>query len=682
MTSELRAALEQLSPTQQQAVDWEHGAALVLAGPGVGKTTVLTTRIARILNDTRKRNFRILALTFTTKAGDEMRSRVEMMVPGLSERTVIGTFHSFCAQMLRQHGSHLDIKPDFGIYDQDDDRAELLREALVTAAANGTSVTSEDVRWLKVIDRLRSNLISPEKTAKHFRDSKSGERAAQVYKIYENALHERNVMDFRGLILNTCRLAYYTPAVAARIRQSYPYWMIDEFQDTTPAQYRLIWFLAGNEFKNVFVVADDDQIIYQWAGASYRQIVSFRKHFSPAFMQLVENRRCPPQIVQAANNLIAHNDDRTPGKEPLVSTLSHSGPAIAIRKFSTEVEEAQAIASDIAGLGPSGWGKTAVLGRTRAILKPVLEALKEAGVDASLAKRRERFVSPQFVWLQSCLELSLRSMDRRKFIEMVVAANRITDSDLDAAILAAAAISADISYLEYWALYAKDTNGGCLNQLTQFASRLVQSRTSWRQVVSEALDWLPTTATTMEGIVNDTEEDKAAWDAASKAIRAEQGTIPNLDEFLRGLALRSKEPPIDPNSVRLLTIHSAKGLEFENVWLVGVAQSILPSWQSLKPDSQPAELEEERRNFFVAITRTRKRLTLSYANQYRNIFRQPSQFISEISLIHSNSSDNVPTEIFNLQAVRQPAYAPKNPTKQRIPESKNYGTRTTQKNVR
>ena len=682
MTPELRAALEQLSPTQQQAVDWEHGAALVLAGPGVGKTTVLTTRIARILNDTRKRNFRILALTFTTKAGDEMRSRVEMMVPGLSERTVIGTFHSFCAQMLRQHGSHLDIKPDFGIYDQDDDRAELLREALVTAAANGTSVTSEDVRWLKVIDRLRSNLISPEKTAKHFRDSKSGERAAQVYKIYENALHERNIMDFRGLILNTCRLAHYTPAVAARIRQSYPYWMIDEFQDTTPAQYRLIWFLAGNEFKNVFVVADDDQIIYQWAGASYRQIVSFRKHFSPAFMQLVENRRCPPQIVQAANNLIAHNDDRTPGKEPLVSTLSYSGPAIAIRKFSTELEEAQAIASDIAGLGPSGWGKTAVLGRTRAILKPVLEALKEAGVDASLAKRRERFVSPQFVWLQSCLELSLRSMDRRKFIEMVVAANRITDSDLDAAILAAAAISADISYLEYWALYAKDTNGGCLNQLTQFASRLVQSRASWRQVVSEALDWLPTTATTMEGIVNDTEEDKAAWDAASKAIRAEQGTIPNLDEFLRGLALRSKEPPIDPNSVRLLTIHSAKGLEFENVWLIGVAQSILPSWQSLKPDSQPAELEEERRNFFVAITRTRKRLTLSYANRYRNIFRQPSQFIAEMSQIHPNSSDRAPTEIFNLQALRQPAYAPNNPKKQRIPETENYSTRTTQKNAR
>ena len=675
MTPELRAALEQLSPTQQQAVDWEHGSALVLAGPGVGKTTVLTTRIARILNDSRKRNFRILALTFTTKAGDEMRKRVEMMVPGLSERTVIGTFHSFCAQMLRQHGSHLDIKPDFGIYDQDDDRTELLREALVTAAAKGNSVTSDDVRWLKVIDRLRSNLISPEKTAKHFRDPKSGERAAQIYKIYENALHERNFMDFRGLILNTCRLAHYTPAVAARIRQSYPYWMIDEFQDTTPAQYRLIWILAGNKFKNIFVVADDEQIIYQWAGASYRQIVSFRKHFSPAFMQLVENRRCPPQIVQAANNLIAHNSDRTPGKEPLVSTLSNSGPAIAIRKFSTDADEAQAIALDIAALGPPSWGKIAVLGRTRAILEPVLEALREAGVDASLAKRRERFVSPQFVWLQSCLELSLRSMDRRKFMEMVGAANRIANSDLDAAVLAAAATSANISYLEYWTLAANDTNGDRLDRLTQFASRLVQSRTSWRQFVSEALDWLPTTAATTEEVVNDAEEDKAAWDATSKAILAEQGTTPNLDEFLRGLALRSKEPPIDPNSVKLLTIHSAKGLEFENVWLVGVAQSILPSWQSLKPDSQPAELEEERRNFFVAITRTSKHLTLSYANQYRNLFRRPSQFIAEMNLTHPSSSDRVSIEKFNLQALRQP----NRPPAQRKVKSKSYGAGTKHK---
>ena len=639
MTPELEAALERLSPTQRQAVEWHQGAALVLAGPGVGKTTVLTTRIARILNDARNRNFRILALTFTTKAGDEMRGRVEAMVPGLAERTVIGTFHSFCAQVLRQHGSHLSIKPDFGIYDQDDDRAELLRDALGWAAADGQPFSADDLRWLKVIDRLRSNLISPEKTDRYFRDPKAGERAAQVYTIYENALRDNNVMDFNGMILDTCRLAHNVPAVAERVRQSYPYWLIDEFQDTTPAQYRLVRFLAGEDFKNVFAVADDDQIIYQWAGASYQQIVSFREHFSPALMQLVENRRCPPEIVQAANNLIARNADRTPGKEPLISTLPSSGPAIEVREFPTDVGEANAVAVEIASLESSAWGQTAVLGRTRAILQPILDALRSVGIGASIVTRRDRFVSPQFVWLHSCLDLTLRPTDRQMFTGMVGAANRIGGVELDAGILAAGAESSDVGYLEYWALTAQDTDSEVVKHLAKFALRLVQSRASWRQVVSEALDWLPTTAATVEGVVDDAEEDKAAWEVATRAIRAERGSPPDLDELLQGIALRPKEPPADPNAVRLLTIHAAKGLEFENVWLVGAAESILPSWQSLKPDARPAELEEERRNFFVAITRTRKRLVLSHANQYRGWRRQPSRFIAEMKLDDSVSSD-------------------------------------------
>ena len=638
MTPELEEALDRLGPTQRQAVEWDQGSALVLAGPGVGKTTVLTTRIARILNDSPDRNFRVLALTFTTKAGDEMRDRVEMMVPGLSDRTVIGTFHSFCARVLRQHGSHLNIKPDFGIYDQKDDRVELLGDALKTATLNGEPFTSDDARWLKVIDRLRCNLISPEKTAKHFRDSKVGEKVARVYAIYESALRERNVTDFNGMILDTCRLAKNIPAVAARIRQSYPYWLIDEFQDTTPAQYRLVRFLAGGDFKNVFAVADDDQIIYQWAGASYRQIVSFRKHFSPVLMQLVENRRCPPEIVQASNNLIAHNADRTPGKKPLVSTLPDSGPAIEIREFLTDTDEASDVASRIAAHGPFAWGQTAVLGRTRAILQPVLDALKNAGVKASLAKRRDRFVSPQFVWLQNCLELSLHPTDGQMFTQMVGAANRIAGVELDAAILAAEAESSNVGYLEFWALVALDKDNETVKILAELALRLVQSRVSWRKVVSDALDWLPTTAAALEGLANDAEEDKNAWAASVAAIRAERGHTPDLDELLQGIALRPKEPSPDPNAVQLLTIHAAKGLEFENVWLVGVAESILPSWQSLKPNAQPAELEEERRNFFVAITRTRKHLYLSYASQYYGRARQPSRFIAEMNLDDTDSA--------------------------------------------
>lgn len=637
MTPELEAALERLSPTQRQAAEWGDGAALVLAGPGVGKTTVLTTRIARILDSSRNRNFRVLALTFTTKAGDEMRGRVEALVPGLTDRTVIGTFHGFCAQVLRQHGSHLGIKPDFGIYDQDEDRAELLRDALGQAVARGEPVTPDDARWLKAIDQLRSSLVSPQKTAQHFRDSKAGERAACVYAIYENALRERNVMDFNGMILDACRLAHQVPAVAARIRQSYPYWLIDEFQDTTPAQYRLVRFLAGDEFKNVFAVADDDQIIYQWAGASYRQIAAFREHFSPELIQLVENRRCPPEIVQAANNLVAHNSERTPGKAPLVSTLPDTGPAISLRAFQTDAEEATSIANEIAGQGEAAWGRTAILGRTRAVLQPVLESLRKAGVTASIATRRDRFVSPQFVWLQSCLDQSLRPTDRQVFTAMAGAANRIAGTELDAAILAAEAESSGATYLEYWALATKNCNNDVASRLSDLALRLVQSRATWPKVVSEAVAWLPQTAAGPNGTVSDADEDKAAWQVAAKAIRAEKGSQPDLDELLQGIALRPKEPPPDPKAVRLLTVHGAKGLEFDYVWVIGLAESVLPSWQSLKADAQPAELEEERRNCFVAITRTKKQLVLSHAKQYRGWQRQPSRFLAEMNLSPTGS---------------------------------------------
>ncbi|MGH9343827.1 MAG: ATP-dependent helicase [Terriglobia bacterium] len=632
MTPELTVAIERLSPTQRLAADWGEGSCLVLAGPGVGKTTVLTTRIARILDASRDRNFRILALTFTTKAGDEMRTRVEEIVPGLTDRTVIGTFHSFCAQMLRQHGSHLGIKPDFGIYDQDSDREELLKGALGDAAKRGEPVSPDDARWLKTIDQLRGNLVGPDKTAARFPDTKSGEQAARVYSIYEAALRERNIMDFNGMILDTCRLAHKVPAVAARIRKSYPYWLIDEFQDTSPAQYRLVRFLAGDDFRNVFAVADDDQIIYQWAGASYRQIVAFREHFKPELFQLVENRRCPPEVVRIANNLVRHNADRTPGKAMLIATRPEEGPAISQRVFATDEEEASGVAAEIAAESQDGWGRTVVLGRTRAILQPVLSALRDKAVKAYIFTRRDRFISPQFVWLQGCLDQSLRPTDRQIFTAMADAANRIASIELDVGLLAVEAEASGRSFLEYWALAAKASENLIALRLAGLAIRLLESRAAWRDVVAEALVWLPETAGTEDGVVTDAADDKAAWETAARAIRAEKGGQIDLAELLQGMALRPKEPPCDPDAVSLSTIHTAKGLEFEHVWLIGLAETVLPSWQSLKASARPAELEEERRNCFVAITRTRQRLVLSRALQYRGWRKEPSRFLTEMGL--------------------------------------------------
>ena len=339
-------------------------------------------------------------------------------------------------------------------------------------------------------------------------------------------------------------------------------------------------------------------------GTSYRQIVEFRKHFSPELIQLVENRRCPPEIVEAANLLITHNLDRTPDKTALVPTRPDNGPAISLRVFATDMEEASKVAEEIATAPPDTWGKTATFGRTRAILLPVLEAFRARSVKAEIATRRDRFISAQFVWLQTCLDQSLRPADRQVFTAMANAADRVAGTEFDAALLATEAEAAGRSYLEQWALALNGSKKPNAKKLADFALRLIQSRAAWRKVLAEALVWLPETAGTGEGVVTDAAEDKEAWVIAARAIRSEKGSEIDLAELLQGIALRPKEPPANPSAVSLLTVHAAKGLEFDHVWLIGLAETVLPSWQSLPADSQPAQLEEERRICFVAITRT------------------------------------------------------------------------------
>ena len=368
MTDALQTALSKLTDIQRRAVDWTDGAVLVLAGPGSGKTQVLTCRIAQLLAASPEKNFRILALTFTNKAADEMKTRVAIFVPGLEERANIGTFHSFCGQILRQHGVHVQIKPDFAIYSQDDDRQAVLEDALTEAAAHGGPFSLEDVRLLPLIDRMKSRLIEPAGAAAALSQNPARDHIAEVYQLYEDRFRSLNALDFNSLILEAYRLARTFPAIAARYSRSHPFWMLDEFQDTNSAQYRFIRALAGNNFRNIFAVADDDQIIYQWNGASFRHIQAFRADYQAELIQLPTNYRCPPVIVEAANRLVAYNIDRTPAKEPLVAGKTElklpTSQQLQLRRFATDEEEAAGIADEIAALGKPQWGTVAVLGRT------------------------------------------------------------------------------------------------------------------------------------------------------------------------------------------------------------------------------------------------------------------------------------------------------------------------------
>jgi DNA helicase II / ATP-dependent DNA helicase PcrA len=629
----LELALANLTDIQRQAVDWDNGPLLVLAGPGSGKTQVLTCRIARLLDASRDQSFRVLALTFTNKAADEMKERVSAFVPGLEERANIGTFHSFCGQVLRQHGVHLGIKPDFAIYALDDDRRAVFEDALRRGASEGKPVGTDDIRYLTLIDRMKARLIEPEDAEARLSRFEDRANIALAYQLYEDELRRVNALDFNSLIFEAHRLVTTFPAIAARYRRSHPYWLIDEFQDTNDAQYRLVRAMAGEEFGNVFAVADDDQIIYQWNGASFRQIQRFTADFSAALIQLPTNYRCPPAIVDAANQLVAYNVQRTTAKKPLIAGKTDlkfpPEQHIQRRTFATEEDEAEGIAREIAERGPTHWGQITVLARTRALLERMLAALQRYQVPAVLAQRRDDFLSPEFRWLAACLSQVVRPLDRRNMTVLVEAFNRIGGIAVAVDQVAADAEATGRSYLVTWLEAARKEAGSSPGAgLLDLIERLANDPSGARKIIDEILsEFEQATAGSDE---TDLAEDLSAWREISRDIARHIGRNVPLDQFLQELQLRSKEPSPKPGMVTLMTIHAAKGREFDFVYVIGMAEDIIPSYQSRQKGNASPEMEEERRNCFVAITRAKECLILSRAERYRGWRKQPSRFLVEM----------------------------------------------------
>lgn len=633
-TSPLSTALEQLTDIQRQAVQWDQGPLLVLAGPGSGKTQVLTCRIASLLDASRDKNFRILALTFTNKAADEMKTRVTSFVPGLEERANIATFHSFCAQILRQHGVHIGINSDFAIYSTDADRRAVLEDALLRAQSNGASI--EDAKHLPLIDRLKSRLIEPAAAEAALARSPDAKRIVATYTLYEEELRRLNALDFNSLILEANRLANTFPAIAARYRRSHPYWLVDEFQDTNSAQYTLLRNLAGDSFRNVFAVADDDQIIYAWNGASYRQIQSYLSEFGAQIIQLPTNYRCPAAIVNAANRLVVYNVQRTAAKKPLIAGKTTAKyPAseqIQLRVFDTDENEAAGIAEEIANRGRAAWGQTTILARTKALLDRMNKALHDAGVPSGMAQRRDDFLSPEFRWLVGTLRQTVRPLDRRNLAVLIDSFNRMAETLVDVEQVIADAESSGFSYLATWveAVRAQDLQ-------PEWAALLdfLQSSRETSAIQANIEGILQHFANRLgdPGTDSDLSEDMTAWRELSRDIASHIGKGAPLEQFLQELQLRSKEPAPKPNAATLMTIHGAKGREFEQVYVIGLAEDVMPSFQSRQKGDRSPEMEEERRNCFVAITRTKECLVLSRAESYRGWRKPPSRFLVEMELV-------------------------------------------------
>lgn len=634
MNNPLDEALQALTDIQRRAVDWESGALLVLAGPGSGKTQVLTCRIARLLSFSPDRRFRILALTFTNKAANEMATRVAALAPTMVARATIGTFHAFCTQVLRQHGVHLGIKPDFSIFSLAKDRQAILDDAL---RRDGTLDWSRrSLQLLPIIDHLKARLVEPDAAEAHV-DAMNGTTAgdasdvARAYSLYENELRRANALDFNSLILDAHRLFAF-PAITRQYQRVYRHWLIDEFQDTNSAQYALLRKMAGEEFRNVVSVADDDQTIFEWNGANVRRIGALVRDFSCDVVQLPVNFRCPPHIVEAANRLVVYNTRRVTSKRLAVSVAGSasalSAEQIRCLEFATDSDEAAGVADEIAGLDAAARSETAVLARSRSLLKAMQKALTTKGVPAMIVMRRDEFSSAQMRWLMACLRQIVRPLDRHNMVALVDAFNGFGGAAVDWEELVSRSESREVTCLEAWLDMVREVElpssvAGVVGQIADLANGKIKLPVAVEHIIGCFRE-----GGLEDNLLND---DLNAWRRIQREIKDSPGAS-SLDQLLQELELRSKEPVPPLGTVSLTTIHGAKGQQFDTVYLIGLAEEVLPSWQSLKNGDRSAALEEERRGCFVAVTRTKKRLILSRARQYRGWPKQPSRFLKEMGI--------------------------------------------------
>jgi DNA helicase II / ATP-dependent DNA helicase PcrA len=645
--SKLEAAWDALNPAQRQAAEWDTGPLLVLAGPGSGKTKVLTSRVAQILDRTREATFRVLGLTFTNKAADEMRTRVIELVPGMESRLFLGTFHSFCSDVLRQHGSHLGIRPNFEIYSQTEDLEALLSDAVDSVKGEFPIVSDLDKKSLPVIRRLKSLLVFPDECEDRFRDREFGKRMAVVYPAYEAQLQTRNILDFDSLIFKAYELLNKFPGFARRYRSVYSYICVDEFQDTNHAQYQLLRALLGDGAPNLFVVADDDQIIYQWNGASHKRIQTLNDDYRPNLIQLPVNYRCPAEIVELANNLIQHNFFRTLDKKPLVSFRGHGGDDTVrlLGPFSYSQHEAESVAEDIKERHAGDLAQVVAIARSRKRLDELKRALQRIGIEAVVAQRKDEFKSPPLLWIHSMLRLANDRQSQRYLRTSCGSFAQLTGIEIDAADVSAQADSSHHDYLRCWIKSATtQASTESIQTLLAHTSKNLGEGKSFLSFCSSALKWceeLPTSTAKPGGVYDDDPvialftEEQTVWNELQKEILANVSDESSLEAFLQELQMRSKESLPGPGIIPLYTIHASKGKEFDHVYLLGMVDDELPSFQSKQKGDRSPELEEERRNCFVAITRTSKTLTMSYYKSYGGWPKAPSRFLSEMGILNN-----------------------------------------------
>ena len=630
-----------LNEEQKSGVFTTEGPVLILAGAGSGKTRVLTHRVAYLIEECGVNPYNIMAITFTNKAAGEMRERIDDMVGYGSESIWVATFHSTCVRILRRYIDRLGYDTNFTIYDADDQKT--LMKEICKRLQIDTKIHKEKT-FLNAISSAKDELVDPIEFTTRAAGDYNKRIQAQVYMEYQRELRSNNALDFDDLLFKTVELFKLDKEVLASYQERFRYIMVDEYQDTNTAQFELIRLLAS-KYKNLCVVGDDDQSIYKFRGANIYNILNFEKHFPDAtVIKLEQNYRSTQNILDAANSVIANNVGR---KDKALWTDNGSGEKIQFEQLESGYEEADYVARDIASKVRKGeytYKDCAILYRTNAQsrlfeerfitsnipykivggvnfysrkeVKDILAYLKtiDNGRD-DLAVKRIINVPKRGIGATSITKVTNFAFDN----EMPFYSALRQASDIPGLGKAAEKIRPFVLFIQ--SMRAKLENGYSLTQLI--------------------LEIIETTGYVEELEAEGTEEAQARIEnideLISKISSYEEGEEnPTLSGFLEEVALVADIDSLDENSdyVVLMTLHSAKGLEFPNVYLAGMEDGLFPSYMSITSDDPTNELEEERRLAYVGITRAKERLTITAARtrmlRGETQFNRVSRFVKEI----------------------------------------------------
>ena len=625
-----------LNEMQQLAVDTTEGPLLILAGAGSGKTTVLVNRVEHIISSHLATPWQVLAITFTNKAAGELRERLVSAIGEEANDIWAYTFHSCCSRILRRFGEKIGYTNHFTIYDTDDSR-RVMKQCQKQLGIEDKLINHKSI--LAEISRAKDSLISPEEYKQTAQNDFRKSKIAECYELYQAQLKKSDAMDFDDIIFNTVKLLEENEDVRNIYQTQFKYVMVDEYQDTNHAQYVLTSLLA-DKYKNICVVGDDDQSIYRFRGATIENILSFENHYKGAtVLRLEENYRSTQNILDGANAVISHNKNR---KGKTLFTRSGSGDKIVYKTVMSESEESQYIIDEIVKNVNNGmkYSDHAILYRMNAQSRNLEVMLTKSGISHRIIGGHRFFDRKEIKDIVSYLAVINNPSDNVRLQQIINVPKRAIENTMFANVLE---IGAELGMSAFEVCERADE----FQKTSRSASKLMNFTKMIRDFqeciengmglndllqevldVTKYLDYLQEEPETYEDRVNNIKE------LSSMFIKyEEESEDANLSEFLEDVALISDIDSYneDEDAVVLMTLHSAKGLEFPVVFIPGMEEGIFPGNQSMFSEE---DLEEERRLAYVGITRAKKKLYL-ISSQQRMLYGQtsrnmPSRFLREI----------------------------------------------------